>query len=107
MKLIETIEGTVTKVLVESSNLLEITYDRSNSVMTALFKNNKLRYEYYDVKHSDFIKLVRSESTGKAFNELFGKRKESGEYPYKYKNLGRVDTTQLVEQVEKLKSVKG
>ncbi len=106
MKIFETIKGSVTSVLVDSSNLLEIAYDRSNSTMTVVFKNNKLKYEYYDVTHEKFIKLIREESTGKAFNQMFGKNRDTGKYPYDYKNLGRVDTTLMVEQLNKHKALK-
>lgn len=107
MKINERIEGSKTRVLVDSSNLLEVVYDRATKIMTVVFKTNKLKYEYYDVKHEDFIKLTRAESTGKAFNQIFGKNKETGEYPYKYKSLGRVDVDKMNEELQRFKSLKG
>jgi len=64
----EKIEGKFITVLVESSNLKELSYQTDSKELSVEFKNGS-KYMYSDVPWEIFTKFRMSESQGKFFNK--------------------------------------
>jgi KTSC domain len=60
--------------IVQSSNVLGLSYNRKRRVMSVMFRNNLSVYEYRDVPQHVYTKVLRSNSVGQTLNsEIKGK----------------------------------
>lgn len=87
----------VTKIksLYDSSNVLGAEYDRSTSTLSIIF-NRGVKYNYFNVRETDFSRFDTSESQGKALNEVI---KKGG---FKYEKEDEVDPRQYENEIKDL-----
>ena len=87
-------EGNV-ECLYDSSNIIASKYVTKDKKLAIIFKSGR-QYVYSDVTYLDYSKFETSEGQGKVFNTIIKK--------YSYSRAEKdVDTTQLLEQINKLK----
>ena len=82
--------------LYDSSNILASKYDINSKKLAIIFSNGR-QYLYHDVSRNDYDIFERAESQGKMLHSTIKK--------YKVEKVGEdVDTTLLIEQIQKLKN---
>lgn len=87
-------ENGVVECLIDSSNVLLSEYNRPERTLKITFKAGT-QYLYKDVIERDYIRFEVSESQGSVFNKTMGK--------YEFDKLGKIDTSELLEQIKENK----
>ncbi len=84
----------VVECLIDSSNVLLSEYNRPERTLKVTFKAGT-QYLYKDVIERDYVRFEVSESQGSVFNKTMRK--------YEFEKLGKIDTTELLEQLKERK----
>jgi len=87
-------ENGVVECLIDSSNVLLSEYNRPERTLKITFKAGT-QYLYKEVIERDYVRFEVSESQGSVFNKTMRK--------YEFEKLGKIDTTELLEQVKERK----
>jgi hypothetical protein len=87
-------ENGVVECLIDSSNVLLSEYNRPERTLKITFKAGT-QYLYKDVIERDYVRFEVSESQGSVFNKTMRK--------YEFDKLEKVDTTELLEQINEQK----
>lgn len=84
-----------TKSIYESSNICASVYDKSTNALTIIF-NNGGQYIYEGVTPSDYLRFEMADSQGAVFNSHLKK--------YPFKKLDKVDTKDILVEVNTIKN---
>jgi hypothetical protein len=90
----ETRNERITKALYSSSNICASHYDKVTKELTITF-NNGGQYKYADVSLTDYTRFEMADSQGVIFNSHLKK--------YKFENLGKTSTQDILDEVNVLK----
>lgn len=58
----------INMIRVESSQILEVGYDKESKVLVIIFKGGS-KYKYFNVEEKEYLGLMNAESVGKYFKE--------------------------------------
>jgi len=87
-------ENGIVECLIDSSNVLLSEYNRPEKTLKITFKAGT-QYLYKEVIERDYVRFEVSESQGSVFNKT--KRK------YEFEKIGKIDTSELLEQIKERK----
>jgi len=87
-------ENGVVECLIDSSNILLSEYNKTKKTLKITFKAGT-QYLYKDVIERDYVRFEVSESQGSVFNKTMRK--------YEFDKLEKIDTTELLEQINEQK----
>jgi hypothetical protein len=87
-------ENGIIECLIDSSNILLSEYNKPKKTLKITFKAGT-QYLYKDVIERDYVRFEVSESQGSVFNKTMRK--------YEFDKLEKVDTTELLEQINEQK----
>ena len=87
-------ENGVVECLIDSSNILLSEYNKPKKTLKITFKAGT-QYLYKEVIERDYVRFEVSESQGSVFNKTMRK--------YEFDKLEKVDTTELLEQINEQK----
>lgn len=90
----ETRNERTTKALYSSSNICASFYDKQTKELIITF-NNGGQYKYADVSYTDYVRFELADSQGAIFNSHLKK--------YKFENLGKTNTQDILDEVNVLK----
>ena len=84
------------KAIYSSSNICASTYDKQNKDLIIIF-NNGGQYKYSSVSETDFTRFELGDSQGNIFNSHIKK--------YSFEKLDKIDTKEILTEVELIKAV--
>ena len=87
-------ENGIVECLIDSSNVLLSEYNRPEKTLKITFKAGT-QYLYKEVIERDYVRFEVSESQGSVFNKTMRK--------YEFEKIGKVDTSELLEQIKERK----
>jgi len=85
----------IIKAIYSSSNICATTYDSTDNSLVVIF-NHGGQYKYFDVSKTDYMRFETAESQGSVLNTHIKK--------YSMSNMGKVDVTEIIKEVESLKA---
>jgi hypothetical protein len=87
-------ENGIVECLIDSSNVLLSEYNRPEKTLKITFKAGT-QYLYKEVIERDYVRFEVSESQGSVFNKTMRK--------YEFEKIGKIDTSELLEQIKERK----